>query len=179
MKNICGIDSGKEGAFVVIHGSTRNIVSKYVMPVKDKDLDLNGLCELIQEIQEMYEPLFVLEQLQPIFGAGKGSQWSMAQTYGTILGMLHCNGVNYILSRPKSWQKAVILPEDKMLKKSKKGDKMVNDPKATSLKCFERLYPGIKLLYGDNEKKQSGRRSVPNEGLVDATLIAYSQLGTK
>lgn len=178
MNNVCGIDSGKEGAFVVIFGSTGNVVSKYVMPLKDGELDLDGLCELIQSIQEMYEPLFVLEQLQPIFGAGKGSQFSMAQTYGCILGSLHCKGVNYTLSRPKSWQKSVILPEDRVLKKSKKGDKMVNDPKATSLKCFQRLYPGVELFYGDNEPKQSGRRTKQNEGMVDAALIGRSQLNT-
>lgn len=176
MNFICGVDSGKLGAFVVIAVSGE-IVGKYVMPLKGKDLDLDGLCELIQLIQGNYKPLFVLEQLQPIYGAGKGSQASMFQTYGCILGALHCKGVKYILSRPKSWQKAVILPEDRVLKKSKKGDKMVNDPKATSLKCFERLYPGLSLLYGDNEKKQSGRRTKQNEGLVDALLIARSQLG--
>lgn len=174
MKYLCGIDSGKQGAFVIIDSSGK-IAGKYVMPLKGKDLDLDELCDLIQLIQLTYNPLFVLEQLQPIYGAGKSSMWSMCNTYSIIHGMLHALKLNYILIKAKAWQKRVILPEDKVLKKSKKGNKMVNDTKATSLKCFQRLYPGISLLYGDNER-QGNRRSKQNEGFVDSLLIARSQL---
>lgn len=178
MRYICGIDSGKQGALVVIGGkdcSSAKILCKYIMPLKGKDLDLEELCLLIDVIQLTYKPLFVLEQLQPIYGAGKGSQFSMAQTYGTILGMLHCTGVNYILVRPKNWQGNVILPQD-VVYKDPNAKRKVRDTKQTALNAAERLFPKERLLYGDNERKQSGRRTKPHLGIVDALLIAYSQL---
>lgn len=186
MRYICGIDSGKQGALVVIGGkdsSAAKVIWKYIMPLKGKDLDLDELCRLIDLIQLTYKPLFVLEQLQPIHGAGKGSQFSMAQTFGTILGMLHCTGVNYVLVRPKNWQGIVISSQDVVYKdpnakrKVRDTKRKVRDTKQTALNAAERLYPNLDLRYGDNEARRGkDRRTKQHGGLVDALLIAYSQL---
>lgn len=173
MKYICGIDSGKQGAFVIIevNGSSVEVVAKYVMPLSDKDLDLDSLRNLICHIKD-YQPItFVLEQLQPIFGAGKSSMWSMCNTYSIIHGMLHALKVNYVLIKAKAWQKIVHLSEDTVFKP---GKKKVKDPKLTSLKSAERLFPNEDLRYGDNEKDK-GRRTKEHGGIADALLIAYSQ----
>lgn len=172
MKYYCGIDSGKAGAISVISADGK-IVETYVMPLKGKDLDLDKLSGIIRGLDSVYHPLFVLEKLQPIFGAGKSSMWSMCGTFHTILGMLHAHDVNYIQIVPKNWQKIVILPEDGDGKLSS-GKK---DPKLKSMNAIKRLYPNEvdKLIYASKEKI-TGRKKKLNEGICESILIAYSQI---
>jgi hypothetical protein len=175
MKYIAGVDSGKQGCFSVIGGKEWSIIETHLMPLKDKDLDLDALRELIIDLEFNYSPLFVLEQLQPIYGAGKSSMWSMCNTYSIIVGMLHALGVNYVLIPAKKWQKLIWKDEDVVYKDP--GKKKTKDTKATSTAAVKRLYPleHEKLIYSSDEKI-TGRRNLYNSGIVDSILIARSQI---
>lgn len=172
MKHICGIDPGMNGGIVLlaIEDDLIWIVNKFIFNKKPSgELDIDSLCSIINELNERFSPLFVLEETHAIFGAGKGSMFKMGRVLGTIEASLACNNCRYQLIKPKSWQSKVWLPEDIVYKNGK-----VKDTKATSLKSFKRLSI-VDLFYGDNEKNV-GRRSKLHDGLVDAFLIAYSQI---
>lgn len=170
---IAAVDPGLQGAICVIESPSGKLASKFTF---DKDssgkIDWIKMRELVEKINDVYSPTWVVEKLQPIFGISKSSAWSLADNWGTIKGILiglYCP--DFILVTPKDWQKKVHIPTDVVLKKGKK----TKDPKLTSLKSAERLYPRESFLYGDNEK-QSGRRTKPNLGIVDALLIAHANL---
>lgn len=174
-KYVAGVDPGMLGAVSLID-STGKLVAKWVF-LKDSSgkLDLHSLNCLIWSVEETWHPVWWLEEVHSIFGAGKGSMFKLGENLGLLKGMLQGNGCTWNSITPKNWQK--IWQEEDIIYKDPNAKRKVKDTKKTSLRCFERLYPGVSLLYGDNEPKQSGRRTKQNEGLIDSLLIARSQLG--
>lgn len=175
MKYICGIDPGiSAGAISLL--KDKDLIKTWVLPKGDKGLDLEDLCNIVSEIQSIYKPLFVLEEIHAIFGTAVGSMFSMARGLGNIESTLSCNECNYILVQPKKWQFKVWLDSD-IVYKDPSAKRKVKDTKATSLNAVKRLFPNEseKLMYGSNEKI-SGRRNLFKDGIVDSVLIAYSQI---
>lgn len=163
-----GIDPGKQGAIVSI--GPNNEVRKRTIPVFKGDIDLGMLCNIIDEL---VDHIVCLELIHAIFGASKGTMFTMGRGLGNIEAALHCKGVNFEFARPKEWQKAVWSAEDWVGGITPSGRK-VTDTKATSLNAAQRLYPDLDLRYADDEKIHKGReRSKPHDGIVDALLIAH------
>lgn len=172
---ICGIDPGiSAGAISLL--KDKDLIKTWVLPKGDKGLDLEDLCNIISEIQSIYKPLFVLEEIHSIFGAAVGTMFKMGRGVGNIEATLSCNGCSYILVQPKKWQSKIWLESD-IVYKDPSAKRKVKDTKATSLNAVKRLFPNEseKLMYGSNEKI-SGRRNLFKDGIVDSVLIAYSQI---
>lgn len=154
-----GIDPGKKGAIAVIDDNA-NVISTYVLPLKGKDIDLDGLCDIMSDLAQSAEVIF-MEMNKSLFKASKGTMYTMGRVIGNIEASVHCNGGSIKYVKPRIWQREVW----------EAVDEVKRDPKGTSLKCAERLFPTADLKYGDNEKK-SRRRTKPHDGIVDALLIA-------
>lgn len=177
-KWIAAIDPGvSAGALVIITGENGNIIIKEVL-VKNPSggLDLKILSETIKEYNELWKPIWYLEKIHAIFGTGKGSMFTMAEGFGAIQGILTATECDWHFVTPKDWQKKVIAAEDIVLK-DPGAKRKVRDTKATALNAAKRLFPEVDFRYGQNEETKGDRRTKPHSGLIDATLIAYSQLG--
>jgi len=172
-KYIAGVDPGMLGAICVID-SKGTLAGKYVFEKNETGLDLSKLNALIWAINEEWHPMWYLEKVHAIFGVGKGSMFKLGENLGILEGLLQGNGCDWYFVTPKEWQSKVWREED-LVYKDPNAKRKVKDTKKTSLNCVQRLYPGIMLLYGDNER-QGNRRSKQNEGFVDSLLIARSQL---
>lgn len=174
-KYTAGCDPGMIGAICVID-SRGTLIRKYVFKkVSSGKLDLNNLNGLVWGIQDAWKPTWYLEKVHSIFRSNKGSMFKLGENMGILEGLLQANNCDWHFVTPKQWQ-TKIWRESDIVYKDPSAKRKTKDTKKTSLNCVERLYPGIDLKYGDNELKQSGRRTKQNEGIVDALLIARSQL---
>lgn len=142
--NYAGIDIGSNGGIAVL---TDKLVYKKLGEVKDW-------------IKLLKKPVIVaIEDLHSIYGSSAKSNFSFGVNNGIVMGALECMGIDYIKVAPKTWQKAIWIPEDIV-----KFDGKV-DTKATSLNAARRYYPNEEFL-------ASTRSSVPHDGIVDAVLLA-------
>jgi hypothetical protein len=173
---ICAFDPGISAGALALLSPEGNIVKTNTLSRSKNGLDLLYLCNLIDEIETNFNPIWLLENIHSIWGTGKSSMFKMGRGLGNIEAALVCNGCEFKYITPKEWQKLIWKDSD-IVYKDPLAKKKVKDTKATSLNAVKRLFPNEleKLIYGDNEK-QSGRRTKLHEGIVDAVLIAKSQL---
>jgi len=174
-----GMDVGKEGAIVELtkHGQ---IITQHVIPLKevkskkrtkktpDLIIDLDALCELLHTYRGSK---VIIEDVHSIFGSAAGSNFGLAESFMALKMGCTCAGLSWSLATPKAWQKAVWIPSDIVTTVNKSG-KMVTDTKATRLKAAVRLFDDHDFRFSDDEEK-TRRKRVPNDGIVDAALIAY------
>jgi hypothetical protein len=179
MRYYLGIDPGIHGALSLINDKD-DVILQYVMPLEDGRIDTQMFKILIDKTTYHGEANVILEQPTVLFGVSKTSMAVMFETVGIVKGLLAGLDINYKVLNPKIWQNKIWIDEDRVLKKSKTGKKMVNDTKATSFNAAKRLFPDHdQWYYGDNEDNK-GRRTKINDGLVDSLLIAkYCQLINK
>lgn len=150
---LIGIDPGKTGAIAVnIEGQLTEL---HQMPLVGKEYDIPGFLSLLRTFDKS-ETHVVYEVLHAMPGSkggskanfGRGYALAMIETAVTAL-RLPCTPV-----RPQAWQKVMFAGQ-----KVAKGQS-----KAAALIAARRLWPEQKFLIG--------KRNKPDEGYVDAALIA-------
>jgi hypothetical protein len=146
-----GIDPGQNGGIVTID-HTRKIISKYVMPVKNEDLDSEEVADILAEGFSLGCHVF-LERVKA-YGMNPGASFTFGRYFGKteLLVKLSKLPVTYI--EPAKWTKEIHQGIDANIK-----------AKAKSGIAFERLYPGTDFRTSEKCKK-------PHDGLIDALLIA-------
>ena len=158
-----GIDIGKHGAIAIIHPDDRKNVRTMAMPMIKDEIDYHllysNLTTLYLNNQDNIHVVF--EKLGVIFGSGKNTAFSMGYQSGAIEMMCIANRIPYTKVRAVDWQKQMFQGVDSILKpKSNK-----RDTKAMALIAINRIFPDLKLTFGERAVK-------PHDGLIDAVLIA-------
>lgn len=161
-------DPGKNGAFACID-QTGSVIDRMVMPriSKDGPVDLGRIFEWTVNIlknKDWDKVDLCIEDVHALYGVSVSSTSSLMENKGQIHGIFSCIANMYINSSvhfipPKTWQKAVWMQHDKIMKAGKV------DTKATSLSCASRLWPTDRFLATEKCKKA-------HDGIVDAMLIA-------
>jgi hypothetical protein len=167
-----GIDPGKQGAIVTVDEA--GCITKQVMPVIGKVLDLHKLKEIMLGIARQEQCHAYIEDVHAIYGASAGSTFSFG--FGCAAVQMGCVAfdIPMTLVQPKRWQSLMYVgvPEIRRpsitIKTGKRaGQKMKGkkDTKKMSLVAVQRLFPGLDLRRNDQCK-------IPHDGIVDALLIA-------
>jgi hypothetical protein len=154
-----GIDIGKSGAIAVMYDDK---IVTYNMPKIANELDYHELNRLLRTFCSNSEkPHVVFEKLGVIFGSGKSTAFSMGHQSGAVEMACVANNIPYTKVRAVDWQKQMFQGVQEITKtgSSKK------DTKAMALVAIKRIFPNLKLTFGD-------RASKPHDGLVDAVLMA-------
>lgn len=158
-----GIDIGKSGAIAVIHGSE---ITTYPMPKIKTELDYIELSSLMFNLNsELNGSHVIFEKLGVIFGSSKQTAFSMGEQAGSVEMSCICQGMPYTKVRAVDWQKEMFTGLDQITKPSSTGKKEVRDTKAMALVAIKRLFPNLKLTFGDKATKS-------HDGLIDAVLMA-------
>lgn len=153
-----GIDPGYNGAIVFLEGN--EIKYKYTIPLtQNGDVDFNELLNITSKIKG--KDTIILEDVHSVFGASAKANFQFGRVCGILRAYCEMTGAEIILSQPKVWQSKVWVSDDIVMNGKKKNTKK------TSLNCAKRLFP-------EEEFRKSLKASTPHDGLVDATLIAYS-----
>jgi hypothetical protein len=156
------VDIGKDGALATIKDG---VVTTYRMPKVKTDLDVHTLVKLVSEIC-LDDSHVIFEHLGVIFGSGKSTALSMGYQSGVVEASCICAGTPYTKVKAKEWQKDIFKGLEEISKPSKTpGAKPVRDTKAMALVAVKRIFPNLKLTFGD-------KATVPHDGLIDAVLIA-------
>lgn len=167
-KSYIGIDIGKQGSIAHIKSSGEIIT--YKMPKIGTEIDERSLSGILDSILnfcvsegENYHVIF--EKLGVIYGSSKQTAFSMGEQYGTVKAMCVCKKIPYTPVRAVEWQKTMFTGVDEIRKPSKTGKKLVRDTKGMALIAIQRIFPDLKLTFGD-------RASKPDDNLIDSVLIA-------
>lgn len=161
-----GIDIGKAGAFCILYPD--GTVETFAMPMIKIELDYHEIAQKITDLAQNYtgHVHIAFEKLGVIFGSSKQTAFSMGNQAGAIEMICICQNIPYTKVRAVDWQKSMFQGLDQITKPSKTpGAKPVRDTKAMALVAVKRLFPNLKLTFGQ-------RATVPNDGLIDSVLIA-------
>lgn len=159
-----GIDIGKSGAIAVMHDDK---IVTYSMPKIANELDYHQLNILIRDFKnDAYsiqgkDLYIVFEKLGVIFGSGKSTAFSMGHQSGAVEMACVANDIPYTKVRAVDWQKQMFQGVETINKTGKSS----KDTKAMALVAIKRIFPDLKLTFGD-------RASKPHDGLIDAVLMA-------
>jgi hypothetical protein len=156
-----GIDIGKDGAIATIFPDGR--IEVIHMPKIKTELDYHSIPGAIN--RPGYDSYVVYEKLGVIFGSSKQTAFSMGNQAGAIEMACVCQSIPYTKVRAVDWQKAMFQGVEEITKPSKTGKKPVRDTKAMALVAVKRIFPNLKLTFGE-------RATVPHDGLIDAVLMA-------
>lgn len=156
-----GIDIGKHGAIASIFPNGKILVEK--MPMIKTELDYSSIPGTLNQVG--YQSYVVFEKLGVIFGSSKQTAFSMGEQSGAVEMSCICQSIPYTKVRAVDWQKQMFQGVDQITKPSKTGKKQVRDTKAMALMAIKRIFPELKLTFGD-------RATVPHDGLIDAVLMA-------
>jgi hypothetical protein len=166
MKTYVGVDIGKDGAIAIIRDGKIDV---YRMPKIKTELDLPMITQTILPSIEIDDPPLelhvVFEKLGVIFGSSKQTAFSMGQQSGAVEMACVCQNIPYTKVRAVDWQKAMFQGLDEITKPSKTGKKPTRDTKAMALVAVKRIFPNLKLTFGEKATK-------PHDGLIDAVLMA-------
>lgn len=164
-KTYIGIDIGKAGAIAVIYPNGE--MDTYQMPMIKTELDFPELINILQSTIDMSkgQAHIVYEKLGVIFGSSKQTAFSMGQQAGAVEMACICQSIPYTMVRAVDWQKQMFQGLDQITKPSKTGATQVRDTKAMALVAIKRLFPKMKLTFGERATK-------PHDGLIDAVLMA-------
>jgi hypothetical protein len=161
MKTYIGIDIGLKGAIAVI--SPDGVITTHIMPVIKDQLDMRGLQDLMDLTiinQSSSSMSAVFEKLGVIFGSSKATAFSMGMQLGAIEMLCVSQNLSYSKVPAKQWQKDMFMGINEIT--NSKGKR---DTKAMALVAVKRLFPQLKLAFGERATK-------PHDGLVDAVLMA-------
>jgi len=156
------VDIGKSGGIAVI---TDEGVQTFQMPKIKTELDYHALANMFEGFSNKYPDMHIsFEKLGVIFGSSKQTAFSMGEQSGCVEMLCLCSATPYTKVRAVDWQKEMFQGLDQITRAGKSG-KPVRDTKAMALMAIKRLYPSLKLTFGE-------RATVPHDGLIDAVLIA-------
>lgn len=172
MKTRIGIDPGKTGSVVIQEENAAIVCHK--MPLIQSEYDIHKLKEIFTPYSfdpEGMDLKVVLEDVHAIFGSAAGSTFQFGFGLGLIEGILATYEIPYVKVAPKEWQKLCFQGVPEMRKPATDKQKLAGkkgsiDTKAMALLAAKRLYPSLKLTFGDRATK-------PHEGLVDALLMSH------
>lgn len=155
-----GIDVGSKGAIAVF--KNKKLTHLYPFPTTDEDKpDIKNFKDGLEKFKS--DNIHVLlEDLHSIFGTSAKSNFSFGWINGAIEGVLISLGLPYSKVQAKKWQKEMWEGIEPIMKE--KNIKKI-DTKQTSIIAAKKLFPNQKLTISDRAKK-------PNDGIVDALLIA-------
>lgn len=162
-----GLDVGTNGGISKIDDSGK-LVSFDKFPKNDKAL-ATLLFDYLNSKNISEDTFYVgIEDVHSLFESSKKSNFSFGINKGKLIGMLEALSlffnINLELVHAKVWQNKTWIDSDKVYKTS--GKVRRTETKQTSLNAAKRIYP-------DQEFLATQRSSVPHDGCVDATLIAY------
>lgn len=162
MKTYVGIDIGLKGAIAIIDPNGE--VTTVQMPVIKDQLDLAELYSILDSLTIITTSpqniTVVFEKLGVIFGSSKATAFSMGSQLGAMEMLCVSKSVPYTKVPAKQWQKDMFMGINEIT--NSKGKR---DTKAMALLAIKRLFPGMKLTFGERATK-------PHDGLVDAVLMA-------
>ena len=141
-----GLDAGVNGGMAFIHENEEETTYKAFRCPRDIEGQVNNLQFEIEgyDVEDIY---CITEWVWAFPGDGKKSAFKFGYNYGTWLGILSSNGIEYNEITPREWMKYFEMPP-KMDKKERKR----------WLRAMaERLFPKIKMTFN----------------ISDALLIAY------
>lgn len=153
-----GIDIGKSGAIAVIYPDST--IKTMEMPIVNGELDYVELNNILLQVASISAHL-AFEKLGVIFGSAKHTAFSMGHQAGAVEMSCICNKIPYTKVRAVNWQRQMFEGVDEIKKKNSSA----RDTKAMALVAVKRLFPNLKLTFGERAKK-------PHDGLIDAVLIA-------
>lgn len=161
------IDIGKFGAIHIIDKTHVNPGETWSrkMPMIGDEIDYHELNRLLEPYANG-NGIVVFEKLGAIFGSSKATAFSMGHQAGAVEMVCVAHSIPYTKILAKEWQKEMFTGVDSVMKKStlsKKGE--TRDTKAMALIAVKRLFPGLKLTFGEKATK-------PHDGLIDAVLMA-------
>lgn len=160
-KTYIGIDIGKAGAISVIQPS--GIIINTKMPMIKDEIDYSTLYHHLRKYTPYsgHDCHVVFEKLGVIFGTSKSTAFSMGHQSGSIEMACIASELPYTKVRAVDWQKEMFKGIPEILK----ANSTKRDTKAMALMAIKRIFPTIKLTFGDKATK-------PHDGLVDAVLMA-------
>jgi hypothetical protein len=162
MRKYIGIDIGKKGAIAIMEGDK---ITTHKIPMIKTEVDFHALHRMFENY-EGFNGMVVFEKLGVIFGSSKKTAFSMGQQIGAIEMLCISLSMPYTKVPAKTWQ-AEMFQGVEVIKKS--GSKTARDTKAMALVAIKRLFPNVKLTFGEVA-------TVPHDGLIDAVLMAeYAQ----
>lgn len=153
-----GIDIGKHGA-IAIMGMDKSI-AYYPMPKIKDELDYAELNHLLKGFSNMGAHV-VFEKLGVIFGSSKTTAFSMGHQAGAVEMGCIANNISFTKVRAVDWQKQMFQGVETINKTGKSS----KDTKAMALVAIKRIFPDLKLTFGERATKA-------HDGLVDAVLMA-------
>lgn len=152
---IVGADNGLSGAFVALSRHSGAIIAKLPMPLqsngKGNEVNVREVWSWLS--QWPVDTLTVVLETPGKHSPGVNALCSMWDSYGAIRSLLETRNVRHDRVAPVTWQKA-------MLPGCEKGK-----TKPMALAVARRLWPDENWLATPRCKK-------PDEGLIDAALIA-------
>lgn len=149
---IIGVDPGKGGA-IVVHG--QDLLELHPMPViTSKTRAQYDLRAIHNTLARGCDHCFI-EKQQPLPPRMGGGSANFFRGYSLALfeGMLVALNVPYTVVAPSRWQKVML------------ADVIGDDTKQRAILACDRLFPEVDL-------RRSSRARKPDQGLVDALLIA-------
>jgi len=158
---ILGIDCGMTGGLVALRNG--NVVFKELMPTVGKELDYQRIYNILRTFKKKNAVVYC----EHIWGRGGG--WGATQNfklgliYGSIKSMLIATKLPHFFVPATTWQKYSLRGVQPQYKTGKK--KKTKDTKAMAVIASQRIFPDVKFT------KPKGTK--PQDGLVDAALIAY------
>lgn len=164
-KYYCGIDPGtSSGALVVAH-ERGSVAFRTALPLSDKEVCFDTLCEVLQKIKKIFNPGFIVEKVSYIRGerVAKAANFSFAKAVATIDNCFKCLGYDVLHVEPKKWQDKMFQGVDKVYAKTPKG-RTKHDTKATALAVIRKFYGGADMTKTDQSK-------LPDHNIVDAFLL--------
>lgn len=153
-----GVDIGKNGAIAMI--GVDGTISCFSMPKIKDELDYSEINLLLRGFSNMGAHV-VFEKLGVIFGSSKTTAFSMGHQSGAIEMGCFANNIPFTKVRAVDWQKQMFQGVEAITKPGKSS----KDTKAMALVAIKRIFPDLKLTFGERATK-------PHDGLVDAVLMA-------
>lgn len=164
-----GIDIGKLGSIAIQENNKPITFCK--MPMVKTELDYLELYNLLAPY-EGGNGMIVFERLGVIFGSSKQTAFSMGHQAGAVEMACTALAIPFTKVPAKEWQKEMFTGVNEITKPAKstsKTGKPIRDTKAMALVASKRLFPNVKLTFGE-------KATVPHNGLVDALLMSeYSK----
>jgi len=146
MTIVIGVDPGQKGAIVAMaNGGT---ITLHPMPD-----DALAIVEILRSYADMGDCHIFLEKAQSMPGQGGVGIFNYGVGFGTLLGIIAALKIPHTLVHPKTWCKVM------------HQGTTAGEAKERSLEAARRLYPDVQLL-------RTSRCTKPDEGYVDALLIA-------
>lgn len=159
-----GIDPGSSGFVVALNADTREIIGSYALAFSpDGQLMTHQFSDWLVSLTRNQEGVVTrccLESVHAIYGASAKSTFQFGRCFGSLETFLSVVGISFRLVQPKTWQKKMW----EGIRPVAKSGKV--DTKAMSLSAARKLFPTETFL-------RSVRCRVPDDNMVDATLIAY------